>query len=74
MEHVELPSTLKRIEYSAFENCKSLKSISLPNGLEYIGERCFRESGLEFISLPPALKTIEENTFHQCSSLKNAEF
>lgn len=41
IEHVELPSTLKRMEYSVFENCKSLKSITLPGKLEYIGERCF---------------------------------
>ena len=41
IESVELPSTLKRIEYWAFENCKSLKSITLPDKLEYIGNRCF---------------------------------
>ena len=27
LEYVELPSTLKRIEYSAFDECKYLKSI-----------------------------------------------
>ena len=27
VEHVKLPSTLKRIEYSAFEDCKNLKHI-----------------------------------------------
>ena len=31
VEHVELPSTLKRIEYSTFEKCENLKSIALPN-------------------------------------------
>ena len=41
VERVELPSTLKRIEYSAFEKCKNLKSIDLPDGLEHIGKCCF---------------------------------
>lgn len=41
LEYIELPSTLKRIEYSAFEDCKNLKSIGLPEMLEYIGEQCF---------------------------------
>ena len=41
LECVELPSTLKRIEYSAFEECKNLKSINLPEKLEHIEKRCF---------------------------------
>lgn len=41
VEYVELPATLKRIEYSAFEGCKALKSITLPEGLEFIGKMCF---------------------------------
>lgn len=41
LEHIELPFTLKEIEYGAFENCKNLKNINLPDRLEYIGKRCF---------------------------------
>ena len=37
VEEVVLPSTLKRIEYSAFEDCGHLKDAVLPEGLEYIG-------------------------------------
>ena len=41
LESIKLPSTLKRIEYSTFENCKNLKSVDLPEKLEYIGKQCF---------------------------------
>lgn len=73
VERVELPSTLKRIEYSAFECCKSLKSIALPDGLEHIGMKCFKDSALEEIRLP-ALKTIEQLTFSCCMGLKSVQF
>ena len=41
LERVELPSTLRRIEYCAFEKCRNLKSIRLPEKIEYIGKHCF---------------------------------
>ena len=37
VQNVELPSTLRRIEYSAFQSCKSLQHIRLPERLEYLG-------------------------------------
>lgn len=37
VESVILPSTLKRIEYSAFKGCTNLKSVELPSGLERLG-------------------------------------
>lgn len=37
LEHVELPSTLRRIECCAFQDCENLKSVDLPETLEYIG-------------------------------------
>lgn len=49
LERVELSTTLKRIEYNVFGNCKNLKNIKLPNSLEYIGKQCFWKSGLQAI-------------------------
>ena len=41
IESVTLPFTLKRIEYSAFRGCTNLKSVTLPEKLEYIGKYSF---------------------------------
>lgn len=38
LKSVEFPSTLKRIEYCAFAECKKIKTVKLPDGLEYIGK------------------------------------
>ena len=74
LKNILLPSTLRRIEYSAFVQCKSLKTVKLPDGLEYIGEDCFETSGLESIKIPPAVKTIKILTFCECRNLKHVEF
>ena len=71
LENIKLPSTLKKIESCAFGFCTNLKSITLPDSLEYIGEGCFGGSALESISLHPALKTIEDKAFYTCENLKS---
>ena len=58
VEHVELPATLKKIEYSAFEDCRSLKNIALPEGLEFIGRAAFLETGLEEVEFPASLRVV----------------
>ena len=54
--------------------CKNLKAIELPDGLEYLGNECFYNSGLESIRIPPTLKTIEIWTFCGCKNLRHVEF
>ena len=51
-----------------------MKNITLPEELEYIGECCFYESGLEQVNPPPALKVVDENAFYQCEGLKSVVF
>lgn len=72
LEYIKLPSTLKRIEYAAFYGCRSLKSITLPDRLEYIGKYCFKETGLEGIVFPTSLRTVAQEAFASCKSLRTA--
>ena len=58
IESVQLPSTLKRIEYRAFWGCTNIKIIQFPEGLEFIGTYCFYQSSLKSIEFPASLRTI----------------
>ena len=70
MENVELPSTLKRIEYNAFDGCSKLSTVRLPEGLEYIGKSCFSRSAISSIDFPSSLKTIAQGVFASCENLR----
>lgn len=56
-----------------FNACKHLKSIVIPSTVEYIGEQCFSDSGIESVVLPPALKGLEAETFMACENLRSVE-
>lgn len=53
-----------------FYLCEDLKSVEIPNGVEYIGEDCFEGSGVEKIMLPGTLKEIDKYAFYDCEYLK----
>lgn len=62
LEEVDLPKELKKIH--GFVNCISLKSVTLPEGLEEIGQFAF--SGckkLKKIRIPSSVKKIDEYAF-----------
>lgn len=55
--------TVKVIGEGAFENCKFLKRVILPSGLERILNKAFCFSGIEEIDLPPNIKFIGDDAF-----------
>lgn len=71
---VTLPSTLTRIGDSAFKECRELREINLPDGLEYLGSYAFYYCvKLEKVRIPRSLKEIQYCTFDNCTSLRIAE-
>ena len=73
VENVALPSTLRKIEYRAFRECKNLKHVKLPEALEYIRAMCFSGSGLEEVKLPASVRTVAACAFYRCEQLRCAE-
>ena len=55
--------SIKRVESSAFNGKKSLRSIILPEGITVINNGAFLNSGLEAITLPESLEGIGQSVF-----------
>ena len=71
---INIPSTVKRIEDAAFENCSELESVTFHDGLEYIDGEAF--SGcikLQSLSFPNTLKSIEDGAFFMCYRLNHVD-
>ena len=52
---------------SAFQQCSSLTSISIPNSVTYIGDYAFAECSLTSISIPNSVTYIGDYAFFACS-------
>ena len=63
--------TVTAIGASAFRDCDGITSVTIPDGVESIGNYAFANNGFSEIALPSNLKTIGEYAFQGCGSLKN---
>lgn len=69
--HFKDNGKLTHIHDGAFQQCTSLHSIYLPEGLVYLGSRAFSGSRqLRAVSLPSTLKRIRYWTFDGCKELE----
>lgn len=69
LAEITLPSTLKRIEEMCFFRC-SLTSLTLPDGLTFIGKDAFSYcSALTELTVPDSVTDIGEYAFYSCTSL-----
>lgn len=67
---VKIPSSVKRIENSAFEDCDALKNVTIEKGLEEIGRYAFYGCGvLADVKIPSSVKKIGDDAFSYCSAL-----
>ena len=61
---------ITRILQATFEGCTSLRAVSLPHRLRFIGQDSFSGcTSLTEITLPPHLKGIDDGAFTGCTSL-----
>lgn len=58
------------IKMQAFIECTSLKSVSMPESMTWIGDSAFAGcTGLEQVEISPNLTTIGPNSFYSCNGL-----
>lgn len=63
-------SKLEQIWQSAFQECKSLISIEIPESVTWIGEAAFAEcTSLKQVLIPEGITMIAHHTFADCTSL-----
>ena len=69
LEEIELPSTIKKLEYGTFGITK-LKSITLPEGMEMLDDQCFYDcEQLEKVYIPASVTEIHENAFSKSDNI-----
>ena len=72
---VEIGTAVTSIEYSAFEWCDRLTSITIPDGVTSIGDGAFREcSGLTSVTIPNSVTNIGYGPFYGCRGLTSVVF
>ena len=71
----EIHPNTKIISDSAFENCKSIKSIVIPDSVEIIGDNAFYwAESLTDVIIGNSVKHIGAKAFYDCYSLENLVF
>lgn len=66
-----VPKGTRAIGPRAFSGCRSLTKITLPEGLEVIGDGAFFNGAFDKITLPESLKEIGVGAFAICDKLKS---
>lgn len=72
---VSIPSSVNRIEYSAFENCKNLTNVILPESVDFVGVRAFKMcEGLQTITFLNPNCVIDFGYDTQSDTISNVSF
>lgn len=68
---VKLPESVVRIDDYAFYGSESIKNVTLPQTLTYIGKAAFEGTGITKVVLPERLTDIAEKMFLECRKLES---
>jgi len=71
LQSITFPKGITFIPNSFFQNCKSLKSIAIPDTVKTIEAYAFSGSGLTSIVIPEGVEEIEMWAFANCKDLKS---
>ncbi|MBQ7646214.1 MAG: leucine-rich repeat domain-containing protein, partial [Clostridia bacterium] len=68
-----LPDSVTSIEDEAFTQCKMIKRVILPDGLQKVGDFAFKASSIESVVIPDGVTELGFAAFEACKSLTSAD-
>ncbi len=70
---VSIPGSVTEIEDNAFNGCKGITEVKLPEQLKTIGASAFEGSGLTSVTLPESVTSVGNRAFAGCTDLTEAK-
>ncbi len=68
---VELPETLRLMEYGVFIDCNNLRTINIPGSVKVVGRDCFFQcSSLSDVTIGEGVMELQTGAFRWCKSLE----
>ncbi len=72
---IDIEKGIVSISAQAFDGCRNLISIYIPETVTSIGDYAFRScTSLVSVTIPKSITSLGDNTFSECSSLKSVEW
>ena len=71
LKSISFPKSLRSLEHNVFEGCKSLQDITLPRGLEYIGDYAFSQCQIFNVVIPSTVTKVGKYAFDGLVSLSS---
>ena len=68
--HYTIPDSVIYIDSCAFDGCKALTSVTIPDSVTTIGDAAFGGAGLTSVNIPDCVTSLGERAFEDCQSLK----
>ena len=68
---LDIPASVKIIDYCAFQTCDWLVGVTLHDGLEKIGDGAFRHTSIERITIPATVTEVVPSAFAATKRLKS---
>lgn len=69
-----IPAGQKRVGDELLMDLRNLKDVTIPEGIQEIGEQWFKHSEIESVAIPASVRSIGKDAFCGCKKLQSVAF